>query len=514
MSSKKSAGQISFNMFASLFAFGVSICISLFITPIIVERLGGEAYGFVTLANNFVSYATLITVALNSMESRFVSLCIYRNDYEEANKYFTSIFFANILIAIVIAPLMFLFVLHLETFLEIPNNLLIDVKVAFAIVFLQFIMEILTSRFEIATYVTNRLNLYYFNQIISSVIRLMIIILGFEIFSVKIIFLVLGSFLGKLFIVSKNIKYTKSFLPNLKIKKKYFDIASIKEVAMSGFWNLVSKLSSILLDGLDLLIANIFIGATQMGALSLSKTIPALFVTLRGTLDYPFSPPMAECYAKGDIDGVVKYARFGNKILGIFMIAPMAVFFVFGKSFFELWVPSQDAELLQVLSLLSIMSLLAGSCINSIFTIFTITNHVKINSLVILITGIATTGTVFALLETTNLGVYAIAGVSSFYALLRNFIFTPLYGAQCLGIKKSTFYHEIITGIICFLLNSIIGLGINKILPSDTWISFIIACVIMGILCVILNIMIVLSKEERRDGKKYILSKIKKETIG
>lgn len=37
---------------------------------------------------------------------------------------------------------------------------------------------------------------------------------------------------------------------------------------------------------------------------------------------------------------------------------------------------------------------------------------------------------VFTLLETANLGVYAIAGVSSVYSLIRNFIFATLYGAH------------------------------------------------------------------------------------
>lgn len=507
---KASSSQIAFNLVAGIVTFVISICISLFVTPVIVEKLGSEANGFVNLANNFVSYATLITVALNSMESRFVSICIYRDDYKGANKYFTSVFFANLLIAVVFAPIMFGFVLHLDSFLEVPEYLVGDVKIAFAIVFVQFLIEILTSRFDIALYVTNRLNLYYINQVVSSVIRLLVIILGFKLFSVRIIFLVLGSFIGKLFIVERNMHYTKKYLPDLKIKRNYFQWDSIKEVASSGVWNLVSKLSGILLDGLDLLITNIFIGAAQMGALSLSKTIPALFMNLRGTLDYPFAPPMTECYAKGDIEGVVRYARLGNKVLGIFMIAPMAVFFVFGRSFFSLWVPGEDAQLLQALSLLSIVSLLAGSCINSIFTIFTITNHVKVNSLVILGTGVATTFTVFVLLNTTDLGVYAIAGVSSFYALLRNFIFTPLYGAHCLGIKKSTFYHEIFTGLLCFAVNSIVCFGVSAVVSSKTWIGFLVACCISGIVCVGINIMVVLTKSDRQQMLTAIKSKLNK----
>lgn len=511
MREQKTSKQISFNLFASLIAFGVSICISLFVTPVVVEKLGNEAYGFVSLANSFVSYASLFTVALNSMESRFVSIHIFRNDYEGANKYFTSVFFANVLIAAIMLPFMIVGVSRLENLVEIPTALIDDAKVTFAIVFIQFLVEILTSRFEIATFVTNKLNLYYINQVIASLVRVLVIVIGFRFVSVKIVFLVLGAFLGKLYIVNRNIHYTKTFIPELKVRKTYFDKKCIVEVASSGVWNLVSKLSAILLDGLDLLIANIFISASAMGSLSLSKTVPVLFISLRGTLDYPFTPPMTECYAKGDIEGTIKYARMGNKLLGIFMIAPMAVFLVYGKSFFSLWVPSQDANLLEILSLLSIISLIAGSCINSIFTVFTITNHVKVNSLVILATGVGTTLTVFILLKTTTLGVYAIAGVSSVFSLLRNFIFTPIYGAHCLNVKWNTFYHEIITGIICLVINSAIGYALKLRLHGDTWITFILSCACMGLICVFVNIFVVLSKNDRRMLVSLIRRKLKKE---
>lgn len=498
MEEKSKGRQISFNMIASIVSFVVTIGISLFITPIIVEKLGSEAYGFVTLSNNFVSYAALITVALNSMESRFVSISIYQNDYKKANTYFTSIFFANILIAIITIPVMVAVILKLEVLLDIPTNLVADVKITFIVVFIQFLIEILTSRFEIATYVTNRLNLYYMNQIFASILRLAIVLIGFQLFSVNIVFLVLGSLVGKFFVAGRNMYFTKKFLPNLKVKHEYFEFKSIKDVAFSGIWNLVNKLSGILLDGLDLLIANIFIGAADMGALSISKTVPAMFVTLRGTLDYSFTPSMTEAYAKGDIQGVVHYARSANKVLGIFMIAPMAVFCVFGETFFKLWVPSENARMIEILSLLSILSLLAGSCINSVFTVFTITNKLKLNSLIIFFTGIATTVTVFTLLKTTNLGVYAIAGVSSVYALIRNFVFTPLYGAYCLGVKKSTFYHEIITGNISLIINLVIAFVIYKLFTINGWLTLVLVCTITGILCVYINMLIVLSKEERK----------------
>ncbi|MBQ3177161.1 MAG: hypothetical protein IJB52_05035, partial [Clostridia bacterium] len=345
--------KIAYNLFANIAGFVITICISLFVTPYIVNRLGSEAYGFVGLANNFVSYASLVTIALNSMAGRFVSVAMYRGDHQAASRYFSSVFFANAAIALIMLPVLAGIVWKLEFLIEIPTHLVRDVKTAFAITFVQFIANLLLARFEIAAFIKNKLYLTQRNSVISNGIRLLTIVICFSLFSTKVSFLTLGYFFGAMFVNGMNMYYTKKFTPDLKTDRKYIDIEAIKELIRSGAWNLLNKLSSILMDGLDLLITNLFIGTAEMGALSISKTIPAMFGNLRGSLDYPFTPSMTRCYAEGDIAGVVKYARMGNKLLGIFMIAPMAVFAVFGRSFFRLWVPREDSLLIQILSLLA-----------------------------------------------------------------------------------------------------------------------------------------------------------------
>ena len=53
----------------------------------------------------------------------------------------------------------------------------------------------------------------------------------------------------------------------------------------------------------------------------------------------------------------------------------------------------------------------------------------------------------FVLLETTDLGLYAIAGVSVVVGLIRNMVFTPIYAAKCLEVKWTTFYGDIFMGL-------------------------------------------------------------------
>ena len=43
------------NFFANFLSFAISLIISFFLTPYIVKTVGAEAYGFVSLANSFVS---------------------------------------------------------------------------------------------------------------------------------------------------------------------------------------------------------------------------------------------------------------------------------------------------------------------------------------------------------------------------------------------------------------------------------------------------------------------------
>lgn len=58
--------------------FAVNMGIGFAITPFIVSRVGAEAYGFAGLANTMVGYATLFTIALNSVAGRFITVAYHQ----------------------------------------------------------------------------------------------------------------------------------------------------------------------------------------------------------------------------------------------------------------------------------------------------------------------------------------------------------------------------------------------------------------------------------------------------
>lgn len=83
------------NITATVTAFVIGLCINFFLTPFIVENLGREAYGFIGLSNDFLTYFTLITIALNAMAGRFITIRYVEGRIEEANRYLSSVFFTD-----------------------------------------------------------------------------------------------------------------------------------------------------------------------------------------------------------------------------------------------------------------------------------------------------------------------------------------------------------------------------------------------------------------------------------
>ena len=69
-----------------------------------------------------------------------------------------------------------------------------------------------------------------------------------------------------------------------------------------------------MLTGLDLLIANIFIGADAMGLLSKAKTIPTSIENLLSTMANVFTPNFIVLYSKHKIRELVESVNFSTKI--------------------------------------------------------------------------------------------------------------------------------------------------------------------------------------------------------
>ena len=266
--------RLTINILSNCISFFITFGISFFLTPYITEHLSSEAYGFISLGNNFVGYATIITIAINSMAARFITIKLCENKENEANEYFSSVAIANTLIALVLIIPAALLIIYIDRLLNISTGIVTDVKVLWLFLFASFLIDIIMSVFGVAIFAKNRLDLSAKRDIVINVIKAIIVFSLFLFFTPHVWYYGLAIFISGILLVLININYTKKLIPALQFSRSKFSIASVKILLSSGIWNSLSSLSSVLLEGLDLLIADIFIGSVEMGILAIAKMIP------------------------------------------------------------------------------------------------------------------------------------------------------------------------------------------------------------------------------------------------
>lgn len=505
--------QLAVNIVASMFAFVMSVGISFFLSPYIVENVGEEAYGFVSLSENIISYFSIVTVALNSMASRFIAIAYFKDNVQEANEYYSSAFFANLALCLVFTPIFLIGIINIG-WLNISPALIADVRFLLAFVAASFMLDLLTTNLGISYYVKNKLYISSFISMGGYLIKVLLLLFLFGTLDTHIAYVGVVALMVNLFTQGNNLLQKSRLLPELKIKSVYFKLEKIKQLVAAGIWNSITKIGSILQDGLDLLVTNLMISPSDMGVLAISKTIPTFISRLLVTLGSSFIPNMTELYAKGEREQLKRNIKQAMKIIGMLIDLPIALLIAFGDVFFQLWVPTQDAKLLQILSILALTPFVVMGPANIIHSTFTVINRIKVNSLLICITGFLNVFTVYILLKNTGGGLFVVAGVSSIYSILRNVLYTVPFGAIYIKCPWYTFFPEIGKSILSVVVISSISLGLKSLMPETTWFWFLLAACFAGMIGFALNFYLVLDTEDRALCLEKTIRKWKRNNAG
>lgn len=491
--------NIAINMISSIGVLVINLCISFFLSPYIIRTIGVEANGFVTLANNFVGYADLVVTALNGMAARFITIAYVQKDYKKANLYYNSVFWGNLIIVGALLVPATVVIVRLQYLISVPDDILFDVKILFSLVFIGFFIRTGAPNYDCGTYVKNRLDLSYLPTMGTALFRAACLVCLFSIIAPHVWYVGLVALAVTLIKLGFAGHFTHKLTPELRVdlRNRICSFQAIRELVGSGIWNSISSGGYTLLNGLDLLICNMFIGATEMGILSLSKTLPSILLSLSDSIRGAFGPELTISFAKGDKENLLHCINRAMKITSVIVTIPAGGIVVMSDAFYRLWVPSQDARLLQVLTSLAILSYIVNSGVVILFNIFSTVNKVRYNSVAMLVSGAASIAVTLGLILFTDMDIYAVAGVSSVMTILKNLFFTVPVGAKLLGFKWNQFYPQVGISTLCCGLLIAEGIVVRMLMPVDTWPTFLLTCFVVAGIGFVLNIMIVLNKEER-----------------
>lgn len=495
---KKRNRQTAINLITSLVTLVITMAINFFLSPYIVKTLGEEANGFTQLANNFISYASLITIALNSMAGRFITIYYYKNDIDKCNRLYSSIIIANIFIMLVLILPATLCTVYLENLIRISDANIQQVKILFSIAFASFYASQIISLLNICTYVKNALYIQNIINMVSTIMRAVLLILMFTLFIPKIYYVSLAGFVLSILTIPVSYIVKRRIMSEIVFNVRLFDFKAIKVLLKSGIWNTINQCGTILMTGLDLLLSNLFIGPVQMGVLSVSKIVPNAITQLAVTINGAFSPNQTISYGADDKKELLDSLNYAVKVSCIMVSISIVVFSVYAYDFYVLWQPTLNAKELTILSILTCMMYIPFCGTQTLYNVFTAANKLAVNSISFLVTGILNFLIVYLLLEFTDLGLLAVAGTSSVLSMIRSAIITIPYTAKILGLKWYYFYKDSITSLICCGLVALISVGFRYLIMPKGWGMLILAIAVSVIMSIICSIFVILNKEQRK----------------
>lgn len=467
MSSSKFA--TAFNVASAIITLGVQMAVSFFLSGFLVATLGEEANGFTQLANNFVSYASLVTLAFNSMGQRFISTAYHKGELDKAGSYYSTLFVCDIVLCVVFLPVAALVVGNLGSIVEMGNANLPDVQMLFAFVFANFGANLFVSLLCSAMFVTNKVYFQNAVNLARNVLNACVLLFLYGMLEPRVHYVSLVSLSLTIVSIPVCAAIKSRLLPEVRFSFRAFSAAAVRSLTSSGIWNTVNQCGNMLMTGLDLLLANWFVGAGPMGVLSVAKTMPNAIITLASTLNSNLEPELVIAYAKGGAEGIIGKLRFDIRLSNLIVSVPIAVFCALSISFYKLWMPSLDAIELAALSLLTIMAYIPWAGLQVLYNVFTATNHLKVNSVAFAAGSALNVVFVLALLSFTDLGVYVIAGTSSAITIVRNLIVTVPYIAGLLGVRKRDLYCETVLSIACFALVTAGAWTVGALLGTEGW---------------------------------------------
>ncbi|MDZ5711444.1 lipopolysaccharide biosynthesis protein [Jeotgalibacillus haloalkalitolerans] len=502
--------QTAINIGAQIISLVVTFGISFFLTPFIVRNIGVDSFGYIGLTNNFINFIQIITVAINSMAGRFITISLYKGETLQAKKYFASVFFSNLFIVLILTGPVVFILLNLSDYINIPAALVADVTMLVGLMFIVFCMNVLGTVFGVAAFARNRLDLLSVADIVGNLIKVAVLVSAFSLFIPKLTYVAVAMIISTSFMMILNIYYTRKLLPEINIRYKYFELKSIKEILSAGIWNSLTRLSSFLSKGLSLLITNLFIGPGAMGLLAVSQTIPNTIGTIISKLSDVFAPDLTISFAHEDNKKMLMQLNTSIKILGFFSAIPLAILFTYGEHFFELWLPGQDADLLHRLSILICLGFTVALPMEGIWNVFTVVNKVKQTSFFLLGNAALTLLLMFAglsLIDDSVHRLYVVASVEAFVSLISSLIFLPIYAAKCMNVSVKTFYPPILKNTISLLLIVSLSFYLKELIDISGWLTFIMLCLLTAIISVLINSFFLLNRYERKVLTSIILKK-------
>lgn len=387
------------NISYSFVGFVVPMAFSVFITPVIVHKLGVAEYGILILTNTILGLLGLLDLGLTASVVKYISEYHALGEWEKlrralrsANTLYWLIGFVNLAVFLILGKF-FLWAFHISGVSQ--QHILIVFLLAGLTSFLTAINSIYTSippalqRFDIV----NKINL---SQLaVYNLGALILALLGFQLKAILALNLltVAGMTLAYRIFSQKLLPFLRlRFTPlenatdevggeinnsanrwrsNVTIGSLtgfVWDKAELKKLYSFGIFSAIANISMSAVNQFDRLLIPIFLGPVQLSYYSLPGNVAQKTTTVVGSLGGTFFPMANTLAAKGEVQKLGEIFRKVIRNLSVLAAATTASIMLFGEKILRYWLgeefAARGAEVLLILAVTYFLLSLFGIIYN------------------------------------------------------------------------------------------------------------------------------------------------------
>ena len=500
--------QIKWGIFLTYIQMFLSVIISLFCTPIIINLLGKSEHGLYNLASSIISYLSLFSLGFGASYVRFYSR-YKKNNNEEGIKKLNGLFLTVFMIlgsivaiagAILINNVEFLFnSTYSQQDLNLARKLMIFLTFNMA---LSFPMSVFQSYISSQERFIFQKTINLFKTILNPILNIVLLFLGFGSIGMVLVTTVIAILVDftNIFYCFKKLKF--------KVKFGKIDFALLKEIFIFSLFLAINLLVDQINGQTDKLILGKMINATAVSIYAVADTIRNLYVTLSTSISGVFVPTVHKIVNsnkdKKEIDETltdlfIKIGRIQYFVLALVLTG----FIFFGYKFINLWV-GNDYSITYYMILMLIIPATVPLIQNIAIEVQRAKNKHKFRSLVFL--GIAIGNLVISIFLCKAIGIIGVVLGTLIANVLGQIITMNIYYHKKLGLNIIKFWKEIFKASLGFIFPIISGLLMLLFINFDNLVVYFGCILIYSVTYLISIYLLSFNKDERSFVNKIFLS--------
>lgn len=475
------------NMISGFLPPAVSAGVGLFLTPLILSRLGIEAFAYWPLCNSMTLYVGLVTMSIGTGLRRHTAYALDRGDIEEAREYFNTGLAMMIVLSFLLLLVGILISTRIEFFFNVKENMIHDVQIMFLFIVFSALLEVLCLVFFVGVYSSNQLYLEKLARILAPMVRLLFILTAFALWTPSLKILGLSSIIATLVVLIFSVSTFFKYLPAVGVRmNKYVTHRAMRSLASFGGWILCVAVGDYAFRSLHLIFSIRFLDSVDTARYGIVLQVISVIMVGTSHIGYVLSRKLITPVTRNDNkEADVMLRRYYTwTMCGLAL--PVAILVAHANTLLMLWLGNNYTEELGRLLRIAITATFFVEPLSMVNTRLLASRHVAINGISTLLMVPLFCAFLYVFVMKFGWGVGGIAIASGLTLLARNFVLISEASRKCgvkvngiiLGFTVSHFAFVsvliiIISRIKLFPLPSVVAIPVDVGLGFLAWAAII-----------------------------------------